>query len=226
MAPCKSLPWWVLVQDHVQKQVTRLTSASNFLQNIPAIFFVLVLGPWSDTYGRKFLIIFPLLGFILLDVIIIINVVFFEVLRMKEKGKNTFFIDFIEAGNWLFTFGMSPRPDWRIFVSFHGPDLFHCWHNNQEGEDYASSLFGRYVCYWIGHWFSVSASSISKVIWAFRTLIIVYPFHFIFLSQLGILWRLWHFGCSFHPRHRLQFYSKRVQKEYFQGSQSELLQDL
>ena len=33
-----------------------------FVKGIPPIIFALFVGPWSDKFGRKFLIIFPLIG--------------------------------------------------------------------------------------------------------------------------------------------------------------------
>ena len=45
------------------------------------MFFVLFVGPWSDNFGRKFLIISPLVGFVILDVVFLLNSIFFYELK-------------------------------------------------------------------------------------------------------------------------------------------------
>ena len=49
-----------------------------FVKGIPPIIFALFIGPWSDKFGRKFLIVFPLIGYVLYDVWFLINVIFFD----------------------------------------------------------------------------------------------------------------------------------------------------
>jgi len=54
---------------YVEHQASRVGYISAALQAIPAILFALFAGAWSDVYGRRFLIILPLLGFLLLNMI-------------------------------------------------------------------------------------------------------------------------------------------------------------
>ena len=49
-----------------------------FVKGIPPIIFALFIGPWSDKFGRKFLIVFPLIGYILYDIWFLINVIFYD----------------------------------------------------------------------------------------------------------------------------------------------------
>ena len=49
-----------------------------FVKGIPPIIFALFIGPWSDRFGRKFLIIFPIIGYILFDIWFLINVTFYD----------------------------------------------------------------------------------------------------------------------------------------------------
>ena len=107
---------WKISQDYVQKQVARMNSASYFLQYIPVIFYVLVLGPWSDKYGRKFLIIFPLLGFILLNSIFLMHSIFFEVLALIMIPKN--------LGTLLYTVYLFHR---KLALTFSCWNAFKIW---------------------------------------------------------------------------------------------------
>lgn len=49
-----------------------------FVKGVPPIIFALFIGPWSDKFGRKFLIVFPLIGYALYNIWFLINVIFFE----------------------------------------------------------------------------------------------------------------------------------------------------
>lgn len=49
-----------------------------FLKGIPAIIFALFIGPWSDVFGRKVLMMVPLTGYILFNVWFMINAIFFD----------------------------------------------------------------------------------------------------------------------------------------------------
>ena len=49
-----------------------------FVKGIPPIIFALFIGPWSDKFGRKFLIVFPLIGYVLYNVWFLINVIFYD----------------------------------------------------------------------------------------------------------------------------------------------------
>lgn len=47
----------------VQIYVSQLETYMAIITNIPSIFFILFLGPWSDKHGRKPLLIVPMIGF-------------------------------------------------------------------------------------------------------------------------------------------------------------------
>ncbi len=47
----------------VQVYVSQLETYMAIITNIPSIFFILFLGPWSDKHGRKPLLIVPMIGF-------------------------------------------------------------------------------------------------------------------------------------------------------------------
>ena len=49
-----------------------------FVKGVPPIIFALFIGPWSDRFGRKFLIIFPLFGYVFYNVWFLINVILFD----------------------------------------------------------------------------------------------------------------------------------------------------
>ncbi len=49
-----------------------------FVKGIPPIIFALYIGPWSDKFGRKFLIVFPLIGYVLYNAWFLINVIYFD----------------------------------------------------------------------------------------------------------------------------------------------------
>ncbi len=52
----------------------RLTSTSVLIQNVPTMLFVLFVGPWSDQFGRKFLVCLPLFGQMLHCAVYLVNV--------------------------------------------------------------------------------------------------------------------------------------------------------
>jgi MFS family permease len=49
-----------------------------FVKGIPPIIFTLFIGPWSDRFGRKFLIVLPLIGYVFYNVWFLINVIFYD----------------------------------------------------------------------------------------------------------------------------------------------------
>ena len=53
------------------------------MKGIPPIIFALFIGPWSDKFGRKFLIIFPLFGYVLYDLWFLVNVIYFDELVVE-----------------------------------------------------------------------------------------------------------------------------------------------
>ena len=50
---------------------------------LPPIIFSLFAGPWSDKFGRRYLIILPLTGYIAYNIWFLINVVYFEELVVE-----------------------------------------------------------------------------------------------------------------------------------------------
>ena len=62
---------WLI--DEVQRYVTGLDIYIALINNVPSIFFILFLGPWSDKHGRKPLMIVPIAGHILSILVIILN---------------------------------------------------------------------------------------------------------------------------------------------------------
>lgn len=66
------------IQDEVQKTVSRMNFVMMFVSSVPSIIFVLFVGPWSDRAGRKMLFLIPLVGFILNDVCLLLNSIFFD----------------------------------------------------------------------------------------------------------------------------------------------------
>ncbi len=60
----------------VQTVVTNISMYTTILNTIPGIIFSLFFGPWSDTNGRKLLMILPLFGFILSYAIMILMTYF------------------------------------------------------------------------------------------------------------------------------------------------------
>lgn len=62
--------------NQVEKIVTQLQLYSTFLYSIPCILASMVIGSWSDRNGRKPILIIPMLGSIIAQVIYILNVYF------------------------------------------------------------------------------------------------------------------------------------------------------
>ena len=48
------------------------------LKVVPPIIFSLFVGPWSDKFGRRYLIILPLTGYIAYNLWFLINVIYFD----------------------------------------------------------------------------------------------------------------------------------------------------
>lgn len=53
------------ISDRIQSSVSSLLMWASLIETLPAILFVLFLGPWSNQHGRKPLMILPLTGNIL-----------------------------------------------------------------------------------------------------------------------------------------------------------------
>ena len=55
-----------------------MQTATMFVKGIPPIIFTLFIGPWSDNFGRKTLMILPLTGYIAYNAWFLINVIFYD----------------------------------------------------------------------------------------------------------------------------------------------------
>lgn len=49
-----------------------------FVKGVPPIIFALFIGPWSDKFGRRYLIILPLIGYIAYNIWFLVNVIYFD----------------------------------------------------------------------------------------------------------------------------------------------------
>ena len=70
-------------QIEVQKYSAMLQAVNGVLQAIPAIIFSINAGPWSDTYGRKTLIVMATFGYVINNSIFIINSWYFYELKAE-----------------------------------------------------------------------------------------------------------------------------------------------
>ena len=65
------------VQNYVQETVADIHLVVSLCQGIPPIIFVLFIGPWSDKFGRKTLLILPTVGYLLYSISYLFAVIFF-----------------------------------------------------------------------------------------------------------------------------------------------------
>ena len=70
---CQNVNNHTQIHQETQKLVSEVQAYNGMLQSAPAIIFTLFAGPLSDTYGRKFLIIFALFGYFILNIVFLIN---------------------------------------------------------------------------------------------------------------------------------------------------------
>ena len=70
-------------QTQTQKHVSAIQGYNGMLQSAPALIFTLFAGPMTDRFGRKPLIICSLLGYLLLDIIFLINSHWFFELKVE-----------------------------------------------------------------------------------------------------------------------------------------------
>ena len=70
-------------QAEVQKYVSTLKIYNSVLQAIPSVLFTLFAGSWSDVHGRKPLIVSSTLGYVISNLIFMINAHFFYELKAE-----------------------------------------------------------------------------------------------------------------------------------------------
>ena len=63
--------------------MAELQAYNGMLQSAPGILFTLVAGPLSDTWGRRPLLLSALLGHLILNLILLINAVWFLELKVN-----------------------------------------------------------------------------------------------------------------------------------------------
>ena len=49
-----------------------------FIKGVPPVIFALFIGPWSDKFGRKVLMILPMSGYVFFYLWMFINVIYYE----------------------------------------------------------------------------------------------------------------------------------------------------
>ena len=66
-----------------QEKVTNLRVIGSVIQTIPPFFCVLIAGPWCDKHGRKPLLIITIFGYAIVNVVFLINTIWFHELRAE-----------------------------------------------------------------------------------------------------------------------------------------------
>jgi MFS family permease len=85
---CRNIHDNVTIQKETQKFVSEIQAYNGMLQSAPAIVFTLFAGPLSDTYGRKPLIISALFGYFVLNIVFLINSIWFYELKVTINNTN------------------------------------------------------------------------------------------------------------------------------------------
>lgn len=70
-------------QEYVQKVYSQVHLVTSYVGALVPVLFIVFLGPWSDRAGRRFLILFPICGFILGSSIQLLNAIFFDDLKVE-----------------------------------------------------------------------------------------------------------------------------------------------
>ena len=76
------------LQTETQKYVSEIQAYNGMLQSAPGIVFTLFAGPLTDSFGRKPLIISALFGYLLLDIIFLVNAYWFFELKVVFTASN------------------------------------------------------------------------------------------------------------------------------------------
>ena len=71
------------IQLETQKLVSGLQAKSGILKSVPGIVFILFAGPLSDSYGRKLFLLLSIFGYISLNLVFLINSIWFMELRVE-----------------------------------------------------------------------------------------------------------------------------------------------
>ena len=71
------------VQLETQKLVSGLQAKSGILKSVPGIVFILFAGPLSDSYGRKLFLLLSIFGYISLNIVFLVNSIWFMELRVE-----------------------------------------------------------------------------------------------------------------------------------------------
>jgi len=77
-------------QKIVQSVTAKVEIVTQILQTIPMVIFALFLGPWSDSAGRKMLILLPLIGKSVSVLTYLVNIYFFDELVVEFLWLETF----------------------------------------------------------------------------------------------------------------------------------------
>ena len=70
------------VQQETQKYVSGVQAYNGLLQSAPTVIFTLFAGPLTDKYGRKPLILVSMTGYLILDIVMLVNSIWFYQLKV------------------------------------------------------------------------------------------------------------------------------------------------